>query len=84
MASLQIKGSREEVMEMLKLFDLMDTKGFCKLENYVELYPYSESQGASYDSVFVASIDVQSNESQVKDVLNDYLVSQMLTGVYND
>ncbi|MBO9128363.1 DUF3911 family protein [Bacillus sp. 165] len=84
MASLQIKGSKEEVMEMLKLFDLMDTKGFCKLESYVELYPYSESEQEDYRSLFMASIDVHSNNAEIKDVLNDYLVSQMLTGVYND
>ena len=28
MACVQIKGTRQEVVEMLQLFDLMDTKGF--------------------------------------------------------
>ena len=28
MACVQIKGTRQEVVEMSQLFDLMDTKGF--------------------------------------------------------
>ncbi|MFX3625265.1 MAG: DUF3911 family protein [Ectobacillus sp.] len=82
MANLQIKGTRQEVMEMLQLFDLMDTRGLCKLEDHVEVYSYAGQQAES--SMFVASIDVKSNEIEVQNVLNDHFVSQMLTGVYND
>ncbi|MBO1624334.1 DUF3911 family protein [Bacillus arachidis] len=79
MACVQIKGTRQEVVEMLQLFDLMDTKGFCKFDNYVEVYP-NERQNNN----FIASIDIQSNDASAQDQLNDQFVSQMLTGVYND
>ncbi|PFE04125.1 DUF3911 domain-containing protein [Bacillus cereus] len=79
MACVQIKGTRQEVVEMLQLFDLMDTKGFCKFDNYVEVYP-NEKQNNN----FIASIDIQSNDASAQDQLNDQFVSQMLTGVYND
>jgi hypothetical protein len=84
MASLQIKGTRQEVMKMLQLFDFMNTKGLCKMDNYVELYPYTDSEEAELKSVFVASIGVQSSEPEVDDALNSQFVSRMLTGVYND
>ncbi|MFJ8527219.1 DUF3911 family protein [Bacillus sp. NPDC094106] len=79
MACVQIKGTRQEVVEMLQLFDLMDTKGFCKFNNYVEVEP-NEKQHNN----FIASIDVQSSDYSTQDQLNDQFVSQMLTGVYND
>ncbi|PEX93509.1 DUF3911 family protein [Bacillus cereus] len=79
MACVQIKGTRQEVVEMLQLFDLMDTKGFCKFDNYVEVEPNSRE----YNN-FTASIDIQSNNASTQDTLNDQFVSQMLTGVYND
>ncbi|SDZ02047.1 DUF3911 family protein [Bacillus sp. 166amftsu] len=79
MACVQIKGTRQEVVEMLQLFDLMDTKGFCKFDNYVEVYP-NEKQNNN----FIASIDIRSNDASAQDQLNDQFVSQMLTGVYND
>lgn len=79
MACVQIKGTKQEVVEMLQLFDLMDTKGFCKFNNYVEVEP-NEKQHNN----FIASIDVQSSDSATQDQLNDQFVSQMLTGVYND
>ncbi|MED2750705.1 DUF3911 family protein [Bacillus thuringiensis] len=76
MACVQIKGTRQEVVEMLQLFDLMDTKGFCK---YVEVEPNTQEHNH-----FIASIDIHSNTSSAQDTLNDQFVSQMLTGVYND
>lgn len=79
MACVQIKGTRQEVVEMLQLFDLMDTKGFCKFDNYVEVEPNSRKHNN-----YTASIDIQSNNSSAQDTLNDQFVSQMLTGVYND
>ncbi|KIV76574.1 hypothetical protein SZ39_0273 [Bacillus mycoides] len=79
MACVQIKGTRQEVVEMLQLFDLMDTKGFCKFDNYVEVEPHSKKHNN-----YTASIDIQSNNSSAQDTLNDRFVSQMLTGVYND
>ncbi|CAH2464800.1 MULTISPECIES: DUF3911 family protein [Bacillus] len=79
MACVQIKGTRQEVVEMLQLFDLMDTKGFCKFDNYVEVEP----NGRKHNN-YTASIDIQSNNSSAQDTLNDQFVSQMLTGVYND
>ena len=79
MACVQIKGTRQEVVEMLQLFDLMDTKGFCKFDNYVEVEPNNKE----YNN-FIASIDIHSNTSSAQDTLNDRFVSQMLTGVYND
>ncbi|KFM98682.1 DUF3911 domain-containing protein [Bacillus clarus] len=79
MACVQIKGTRQEVVEMLQLFDLMDTKGFCKFNNYVEVEPTSEEHNN-----FIASINLASNNHSTRDTLNDQFVSQMLTGVYND
>lgn len=79
MACVQIKGTRQEVVEMLQLFDLMDTKGFCKFDNYVEVEPNSRKHNN-----YTASIYIQSNNSSAQDTLNDQFVSQMLTGVYND
>ncbi|WP_459500999.1 DUF3911 family protein [Bacillus sp. C1] len=79
MACVQIKGTRQEVVEMLQLFDLMDTKGLCKFSNYVEVYPNEEQ-----NNNFTALVDIQSNEDSTQDQLNDQFVSQMLTGVYND
>ncbi|MES5895133.1 MULTISPECIES: DUF3911 family protein [Bacillus cereus group] len=79
MACVQIKGTRQEVVEMLQLFDLMDTKGFCKFDNYVEVEPHSKKHNN-----YTASIDIHSNASSAQDTLNDQFVSQMLTGVYND
>ncbi|EJR55547.1 hypothetical protein IIM_00639 [Bacillus cereus VD107] len=79
MACVQIKGTRQEVVEMLQLFDLMDTKGLCKFNNYVEVEPSNRE----YNN-FTASIDIQSNNASAQDTLNDQFVSQMLTGVYND
>ncbi|QWU44261.1 MULTISPECIES: DUF3911 family protein [Bacillus] len=79
MACVQIKGTRQEVVEMLQLFDLMDTKGFCKFDNYVEVEPNNRKHNN-----YTASIDIQSNNSSAQDTLNDQFVSQMLTGVYND
>ncbi|KEK23659.1 DUF3911 family protein [Bacillus gaemokensis] len=79
MACVQIKGTRQEVVAMLQLFDLMDTKGFCKFNNYVEVSPNEE-----HNDNFTASIDIQSNDHSTQDKLNDQFVSQMLTGVYND
>lgn len=80
MACVQIKGTRQEVVEMLQLFDLMDTKGFCKFDNYVEVEPNTQEHNH-----FIASIDIHSNTSLAQDtLLNDQFVSQMLTGVYND
>ncbi|EEM06359.1 hypothetical protein bmyco0003_11920 [Bacillus pseudomycoides] len=79
MACVQIKGTRQEVVEMLQLFDLMDTKGLCKFNNYVEVSPNEEQ-----NNNFTASIDIQSNDESAQDQLNDQFVSQMLTGVYND
>lgn len=79
MACVQIKGTRQEVVEMLQLFDLMDTKGFCKFNNYVEVEPNTQEHNH-----FIASIDIHSNTSSAQDTLNDQFVSQMLTGVYND
>ncbi|PEM26312.1 DUF3911 family protein [Bacillus wiedmannii] len=79
MACVQIKGTRQEVVEMLQLFDLMDTKGFCKFDNYVEVEPNNKEHNN-----FIASIDIHSNTSSAPDTLNDQFVSQMLTGVYND
>ncbi|ABK84599.1 hypothetical protein bcere0016_13420 [Bacillus cereus 95/8201] len=79
MACVQIKGTRQEVVEMLQLFDLMDTKGFCKFDNYVEVEPNNKEHNN-----FIASIDIHSNTSSAQDTLNDQFVSQMLTGVYND
>ncbi|PGU33993.1 hypothetical protein COD66_11945 [Bacillus cereus] len=79
MACIQIKGTRQEVVEMLQLFDLMDTKGFCKFDNYVEVEPHSKKHNN-----YTASIDIHSNTSSAQDTLNDQFVSQMLNGVYND
>ena len=79
MACVQIKGTRQEVVEMLQLFELMGTKGFCKFDNYVEVEPSNKE----YNN-FIASIDIHSNTSSAQDTLNDQFVSQMLTGVYND
>ncbi|EJQ09113.1 DUF3911 domain-containing protein [Bacillus cereus] len=79
MACVQIKGTRQEVVEMLQLFDLMDTKGFCKFDNYVEVEPHSKKHNN-----YTASIDIHSNTSSAQDTLNDQFVSQMLNGVYND
>ena len=79
MACVQIKGTRQEVVEMLQLFDLMDTKGFCKFDNYVEVEPNTQEHNH-----FIASIDIHSNTSSAQDTLNDQFVSQMLTGVYTD
>ncbi|PFJ18834.1 hypothetical protein COD67_13585 [Bacillus cereus] len=79
MACVQIKGTRQEVVEMLQLFDLMNTKGFCKFNNYVEVEPNSKEHNN-----FIASIDIQSSNDSAQDTLNEQFVSQMLTGVYND
>ncbi|CKI25846.1 Uncharacterised protein [Streptococcus pneumoniae] len=57
----------------------MDTKGFCKFDNYVEVEPNTKEHNH-----FIASIDIHSNTSSAQDTLNDQFVSQMLTGVYND
>ncbi|WP_028400372.1 DUF3911 family protein [Ectobacillus panaciterrae] len=82
MASLQIKGTRQEVMEMLELFNFMNTQGLCKLDDDAKLSPYAQEE--EWKSVFVASIGVRSRETEMDDVLNDQFMSQMLTGVYND
>ncbi|ABS21445.1 DUF3911 family protein [Bacillus cytotoxicus] len=79
MAYVQIKGTREEVVKMLQLFDLMDTKGFCKFNDYVEVEPNETKHNH-----FTASIDFQTNNNSIQEHLNDQFVSQMLTGVYND
>ncbi|UOY93268.1 DUF3911 family protein [Ectobacillus sp. JY-23] len=71
MATLQIKGTRQEVMEMLQLFDFMNEQGMCKLEEMAKL--------SADELAFTASINVQSQNEW-----NDALVSRMLTGVYND
>ncbi|MEI4830364.1 DUF3911 family protein [Bacillus sp. FJAT-53711] len=84
MACLQIKGTRQEVMEMLQLFDVMNTQGMCKLEDYVELLPYAEQNKTTQNPMYIASVDVQSNDYTMQDVQNDRFVSDMLTGVYND
>ncbi|WP_020063026.1 DUF3911 family protein [Bacillus sp. 123MFChir2] len=84
MTCLQIKGTRQEVMEMLQLFDLINTKGLCKLEDYVELLPYTEQNKTTQNPMYIASIDVQSNDDTMQDVQNDRFVCDMLTGVYND
>lgn len=84
MACLQIKGTRQEVMEMLQLFDFMNTKGLCKLEDYVELLPDVEQNKTTQSPLYIASVDVQSNDYTMQDELNDRFVCDMLTGVYND
>ncbi|MDM5187685.1 DUF3911 family protein [Bacillus sp. DX4.1] len=81
MACVQIKGTRQEVVEMLQLFDLMNTKGLCKFNNYVEVYPNEEPE---QNNSFIASINVHSNDDSAQEHLNNQFVSQMLTGVYND
>ncbi|PFN26454.1 DUF3911 family protein [Bacillus cereus] len=84
MACVQIKGTRQEVVEMLQLFDLMNTKGFCKFDNYVEVEPNNKEHNNKEHNNFIASIDIQSSSDSALDTLNDQFVSQMLTGVYND
>lgn len=84
MACLQIKGTRQEVMEMLQLFDLMNTQGLCKLEDYVELLPDVEQNKTTQNPLYIASVDVQSNDYTMQDEQNDRFVCDMLTGVYND
>lgn len=84
MACLQIKGTRQEVMEMLQLFDLMNTKGLCKLEDYVELLPDVEQHKTIQNPMYIASVDVQSNDYTMQDAQNNRFVCDMLTGVYND
>lgn len=80
MGCVQIKGTRQEVMEMLQLFDQMDTKGAYKLKNHVEVYRDEETT----NNQFIASIDLHAYDYDAQDTLNDQFVSQMLTGVYND
>lgn len=80
MGCVQIKGTRQEVMEMLQLFDQMDTKGVYKFKKHVEVYQYEEAT----NNQFIASIDLQTYDYDAQDTLNDQFVSQMLTGVYND
>lgn len=80
MGCVQIKGTRKEVMEMLQLFDQMDTNGAYKFKNHVEVY----QAGDATNNQFVASIDLQAHEYDTGDTFNDQFVSQMLTGVYND
>ncbi|MEH6850914.1 Protein of unknown function [Bacillus sp. 491mf] len=84
MACLQIKGTRQEVMEMLQLFDFMNTKGLCKLEDYVELLHDVEQNKTTQTPLYIASVDVQSNDYTMQDEQNDRFVCDMLTGVYND
>lgn len=84
MACLQIKGTRQEVMEMLQLFDLMNIKGLCKLEDYVELLPDVEQHKTIQNPMYIASVDVQSNDYTMQDAQNNRFVCDMLTGVYND
>ncbi|CAM4114768.1 hypothetical protein BAMA_13455 [Bacillus manliponensis] len=80
MGCVQIKGTRKEVMEMLQLFDQMDTQGASKFKNHVEVQKADETT----NDEFVASFDLQAYEYDAQDTFNDQLVSQMLTGVYND
>ena len=76
MACVQIKGTRQEVVEMLQLFDLMDTKGFCKFDNYVEVEPNTKDIQMSLilvldgrEVIIMARIGVENSLTDVQQAL---------------
>ncbi|EAO52018.1 hypothetical protein RBTH_00687 [Bacillus thuringiensis serovar israelensis ATCC 35646] len=80
MACVQIKGTRQEVVEMLQLFDLMDTKGFCKFDNYVEVEPNTQE----HNHLIASMRHPFKYFFCTRYIKRCNVVSQMLTGVYND
>ncbi|MFD3446225.1 DUF3911 family protein [Microbacteriaceae bacterium 4G12] len=84
MVSLKIKGTRQEVMDMLQFLDSVDPKGRFQIEQHIEVQSYVKQQEGETMNMFIASLGVQTDENELLDAQNNHFVTQMLTGVYND